>query len=301
MPLRPLLLAALFVGCSFPYEVGTRAGDASACGEIPDGAVLSCGICGRVPCVDGAYTGCIEPENKPGTSCGTCGTSVYACTAPGTVDCTKQDDRTTDADLSALTVAGSETDNRTFTRRTQLAASYAAQHTGEITSVRFLMRKYATTTCGYSATNPPADPACGNCVSDGAGGFNCTVVMPVTPGVVTLSVFRGTPPSMLEAMPVATVELDPAKVPDMLASPVDFVLTSPVAVKAGDAVTFVLGIDSTSTGVQVTHHRDRLAGMLPLPHKTWNRSVYPPAAWTEQVLRSQVAIEVSMKGCFATD
>jgi len=300
---RPLLIATLVAGCSFPYEVGPANDsgpiEAGSCAEIPDGAVLACGTCGRVPCVDGAYTGCEEPVNKPGAKCGTCGTSAFACIAPGNVECPKTDDRTVASDLTFTMAAGAENENRSISRRSELAASYTAKHDGELVSVRFTLRRTVFSACGYTATVPHPDPACGSCVSDGAGGYTCSLTKPVTPGTVSVKVFRGSPETMLDPTPMAAMDLDPTTLPDALMTPavVEFAVKSPAAVKTGDAVTFVLGIDSTSTALQVLLLRDRLGGTIVAPHKTWTRSVYPAGAWLQQP-RSHVVVDVTMNGCF---
>ncbi len=302
---RSILLACLLGGCSFPYEVGTTT-DAAAggsCADLPPGSVLSCGTCGRVPCVDGKYAGCVEPETAPGGKCGTCGTATYACKAPGTVECSKADDRTAGSDLPLTTTATSELDKSVVNRRTQLAASYVAKHNGEITGVRWMLRRTTYTPCGHTATTPHPDPACGNCVPDSTiGGFNCSLVAPVTPGTIQLQILRGAPgATKTDEPPLATVELDPMSLPDPTSADLDalveFVPKTPVAVKAGDTLTFALGTDSTSTAMIATVARDKLSPELMAEPRTWTRSVYPSGAWSS-LARGQAVIEVKMLGCF---
>jgi hypothetical protein len=124
-------------------------------------------------------------------------------------------------------------------------------------------------------------------------------VTPVTPGTVTLQIFRGTPDTMLDMAPLAGIELDPMSLPDTTMSEfVELVPMTPVAVKAGDPITFVLGIDSTSTAMIAGLLRERLLVPTLMPeHKTWTRPVYPPGVWSS-LLRSHLAIDVKMQGCF---
>lgn len=298
--------------CTFPYEVG-HVNDAAittetappvdaSCAELPGGSVLACGTCGRLPCIDGRYGTCMEPTPAPGTSCGTCGTSTYACRSAGVSECSKKDDRTDGSDYTFNVPVGGDVDNRQVNRRTQLAVSYAAKHDGEIQGVRLNLRRMAYAACGPTATLPHPDPACGKCVPDALGTtYNCSVVTPITPGTVTLTIFSGTPDAMLGASPLATLTLSAAAVPDMAgADPfVELRASMPLAVKAGDPLTLVLGIDSTTIAMTVLLAREKVVGSIMVDHKTWSRVVYPPGPWST-LLRSHAALDVPMRGCLST-
>lgn len=253
--------------CSKPDDRNACGG----CGTLAGVPATGCEGCGVWTCTtDKGSVFCKAAATAPGTTCGTCMRSKFACTAPGVTACELPDDRKAVSWGPGEMSVGAED---VVSPRLAHGVEVTAAKSGEITDlqVAILRRPY---NCPDVSSVPHPDPSCTSCrYSLSLGKYSCSVEAPVT-GMLTATIWIGYP-GALGAKAQAFIPADGT----ILSAPgtawINFKLATPLTVSVGQKL--YVELTSTSTAYEFTWNRspwsstiyDRLFTRAPGSDTTW--------------------------------
>ncbi len=311
---------------TFECKGAAGANACGGCGTLAGTPGKSCEPCGQWICsADLTAVTCAAATPPPGTSCGVCGTSKFACTGLALTTCSKLDDTTSVADLDFATT--SSVVDLALDHMRELAITYTVRRTGRIQYLKVTIAREAykcpvsgltgTTDAGFSDASfvdadplddglteasipdagPPLcsspDPGC-KCTLT-AGGCTCA---PITDGQLYAYAWKGRPGG------TTNVFLGGASIPTSLVGtspgPQSFVFpTGMLSVNKGDPVFFQILVNGSK-------YKFNFSGLHPGPATTdtdlvlYSRIDFPSPStpWSKHSQSSVPQTTVQMAGCF---